>query len=152
MLRGDLTSDTETCYTLWYGGEKGTMIPLGFVDVSALSRGVVYLLCWKGEVVYVGQSVKGYARIATHYSAKARKIQKLGKKVIKGVVFDQVLVQAVALSDLDRIETELIEKFLPIYNVLKKPQVLIPLSEIMSSIPVEMMPPPVAMPRIHRRF
>lgn len=120
------------------------MIPEGFCDVSVLSRGVVYLLLWKGEVVYVGQSQKGYSRIASHYHAKARKLVKLGKKTIKGPVFDQVLVKQVSLSDLDRVETELIEKYLPLYNVLKKPAVM-PIFELIGPAPVPTtpMPPPV---------
>jgi len=86
-------------------------------DVSVLMRWGVYLLMWRGEIVYVGQSVKLSARVNTHiYSKGKKRTQMLGGRQITGPVFDKVMVMFVPKEDLNRVEKELIERYKPRYN------------------------------------
>lgn len=97
------------------------MIPDGFVDVSVIIRSGVYLLLWKGEVVYVGQSERLSSRVNSHvYSQGKHRKQMLGNRTIKGPVFDQVCVMRVLTSDLDRVEKELISRYQPRYNIMHR--------------------------------
>lgn len=97
----------------------------GFFDVSRLLRSGVYLLCWHGEVVYVGQSKKMLTRVYTHmnmYLRKQRSGAFLPRIPVKGIRFDEVLVQPCLASDLDRLEREMIVKYNPVFNVNFKPK------------------------------
>ena len=92
----------------------------GFFECSALLGAGVYLLCRKGEVVYVGQSNRAYARIYAHKNAwRSVRVARFLKRRhgIDRIHFDAVYVRPCAVSDLDRIERELIEKYLPRYNI-----------------------------------
>jgi excinuclease UvrABC nuclease subunit len=127
------------------------MVPLGFVDGTALIHCGVYILAWRGEVVYVGQSKKLSARINTHvYSRGKHRQQRLDGRIVKGVVFDQVWFRACAAHELDDLELELIQRYKPRYNIKgKEPPV--PLSEF--PIPVlSTMAAATPRPSVYRRF
>ena len=97
----------------------------GFFDVSKILRSGVYLLCWHGEVVYVGQSKKMLTRVYTHMNMYLRKQRSgvfLPRIPVKGIRFDEVLVHPCLASDLDRIEREMIAKYKPIFNVNHVPK------------------------------
>lgn len=114
----------------------------GFTDVSVLMRCGVYLLLYKGEVVYVGQSTKLHARIGGHIGTKGKRPrQMLSPRALPTIRFDQVLAMPCMLSDLDRIETELIKKYLPKYNTEKKPKPPpMPLDLLLQMMPASYLP------------
>lgn len=97
------------------------LVPEGFVDVTAIRRPGVYMLLWRGEVVYVGQAVKLHSRVSNHIHGQAKRKMTFNGRSIRGTAFDQVLVMPLALSDLDRVERELIERYIPKYNIRHKP-------------------------------
>lgn len=115
-------------------------IPSGFCDVSVFLRAAVYVLVWKDEVVYVGQSTKPAARIATHISQKGKQRPATTRK-LPAMRFDRIWVKTCALSDLDRIEKELIEKYQPRHNIKRKPVPTMSLDMLVDLMPVPMLPP-----------
>lgn len=94
----------------------------GFATVSGVC-GVYMLLC-RGEVVYVGQSVNVFARIATHHNTLQRHRKGLrpanegpGNWVTMNVItFDTIKIKTCAKADLDKEEIVLIQKYLPKKN------------------------------------
>lgn len=97
----------------------------GFFELPhATAPSAVYLLLWKGQVVYVGQSVAVYSRIADHRSAMnralRRKRQSINNGSIRLVLFDKVLVRFCSQADLDRLEFEYIQRYDPPGNVQLK--------------------------------
>lgn len=98
----------------------------GFADVSVLLRAGVYVLAYRGQIVYVGKSKSLYARIYAHRSAWSRSRQ--GKPLprfvpVKGILFDEVHIQSCSLEALDAKERELIAKYNPKHNVHHRPKV-----------------------------
>ena len=116
------------------------MVAEGFFDVSHVLKAGVYLLLWKGEIVYVGQSVKPCARIATHVvqRGKSRK-QSWGSKALPAMKFDSVQIRPCMLGELDALEKELIERFQPKYNIKQKPIPTMSLDML-----IDLMPAPAA--------
>lgn len=93
----------------------------GFFDFSDIMHAGIYALTWRGEVVYVGQSAKLFQRLYVHCSSRLRHRKvTMGKKTIKGSVFDGICILPCLESDLDRIEREMILKYQPRYNVVLK--------------------------------
>lgn len=111
---------------------------VGFVDVSVIRAAGIYLLLWKGNVVYVGQSRTVYQRVYQHIISrgKLRKIQTLNPKpkLKVGFAFDQVLVRACSISELDGLERELIAKYKPKHNVQHNPAPIAPLDELLLTL------------------
>ena len=110
----------------------------GFVDVSAIRAAGIYLLLWKGEVVYVGQSRTVYQRVYQHIISrgKLRKVQTLNPKpkLKIGFAFDQVLVRACSISELDGLERKLIAKYKPKHNIQHNPTPIVPLNELILTL------------------
>ena len=113
----------------------------GFVDVTVIRRCGVYLLLWRGEVVYVGQSIKLHSRVSNHIHGQSKRQVKLSGKTIRGAVFDQILVMPCALSDVDRIERELIQKYQPKHNIKHNPKPPIDLQMLLDMMPAPCLPP-----------
>lgn len=94
----------------------------GFVDLSALLSAGVYALGFGDEVVYIGQSSSMLRRIYQHRNLydRKRKGEKLSLSgpfsAIKAIRFNRVWVQPCCLSDLDRVERDLIRKLTPKHN------------------------------------
>lgn len=118
------------------------MVPEGFCDVSEIFRSGVYLLLWKDEVVYVGQSTKIHSRIHAHILGRGKRSVRLNGRTVRGPVFDRIAVMAVALSDLDRVERELIERYIPRYNEKHKPKLVVPLADLIAQLPIVAALPP----------
>ena len=98
----------------------------GFVDVSQVLRAGIYLLCHRGQVVYVGKSKSMYSRIYTHRNQwNNAKRGKAGPawlpNSVKGILFDEVHIQSCMLEECDRLEAAAIARFQPKYNTLLKP-------------------------------
>ena len=97
----------------------------GFVGFMDKGTAGVYLL-WSGdEVVYVGQSVNIPQRIASHLRALPPKRYRpyitkhwVTPNDIRGIPipFNRVLVRWCEVTELDRIERELIQRLRPKYN------------------------------------
>lgn len=102
----------------------------GFVNVSEVLRSGVYALVHRGEVVYVGKAKAMLTRVYSHRRAWGDKRQKARELPswfpIKGIMFDEVWVQPVALADLDRVEREMIARYRPRHNILLKPKAQLP--------------------------
>lgn len=103
----------------------GTMIEdfLSF-SISPAACGV-YLLLYRGKVVYVGKSTNLFARIGQHYNNMLRVRKGLRPHYGPGVTsnkvtvrFDQVKFKPCAKEDLDKEEIRLIQEFLPSHNVM----------------------------------
>jgi hypothetical protein len=97
------------------------MVPdrVDFPQRFPTSACAVYALCCAGEVVYVGQSISIYARIATHANNYRR--WRTGKRLYSGfefaVQFDEVWVKYCAERELDQLEFQMIQKYQPKYNI-----------------------------------
>lgn len=86
----------------------------GFLDVSSLLGPGVYALCrWK-EIIYIGKAKVVLHRVYAHRNALER--MRKGKPV-SAVPFSGILIMPCALSDLDRLEREMIKKYEPRYNL-----------------------------------
>ena len=81
----------------------------------------VYLLVWKGEVLYVGKSLNIFHRIGQHVTAMRRHKKGLlrykSKEEVPFIEFDRIMVKWVPLAEIDREELKLIQRFLPEHNV-----------------------------------
>ena len=88
-----------------------------FVDLPLHSAGV-YLLWWEGRVVYVGQSRNVFSRLSRHRCNYQNWLN--GRRVQQGrsqnenrvIKFDRASVKFCRERDLDKLELELIEKFI----------------------------------------
>ena len=86
----------------------------------------VYLLLYKGAVVYAGQSTNVFSRIATHHQTMQRKRRGLHTYLnasglrMEPVLFDEVRIKPCAKKDLDREEIALIQAHMPKFNTLMK--------------------------------
>jgi hypothetical protein len=90
----------------------------GFTDVSALLGSGVYILLYRGKVVYVGQSVKMISRIYAHRSNKDRSSRQGAiLPSLRGITFDKVFVMPCVREDLDAVERALIDAYKPRHNV-----------------------------------
>jgi hypothetical protein len=119
----------------------------GAIDVSAILRCGVYILLCKGAIVYVGKSKVMLTRVYSHRSTWGRKRTEAQPK---GVVFDEVHVMPATLDAVDELERVLIARYKPRYNTQYNnglpPDIAL---LVQSLIPAA---PPVAQPKLHRRF
>ena len=102
---------------------KLTLAAEGFQEVDRAAQPVgVYCLLLRGEVVYVGQSVSVYRRLAQHHgSAKQKKNYlntPLGGSHTMHIEFDAVMVKWCSKDRLDLLEEELIRRYRPKHNII----------------------------------
>lgn len=88
----------------------------GFSDVSAMLRSGVYALCYRGSVVYVGQSKCMLVRVYSHRNARSKKGRLPSFYPIRGIVYDEIHVMPVNPDNLDEVEREMINRYKPKYN------------------------------------
>lgn len=92
----------------------------GGIDLSAILRAGVYALCWRGSVVYVGQSKAFLSRIATHKQQRGRSTPSWVP--VKGITFDEVHVWPEPEPDRrSALERELIDRYKPRHNTQHYP-------------------------------
>lgn len=91
----------------------------GFHDASVILGGGVYALCFRGRVIYVGQSKACIARIATHRAQRGKKT--MPWLPIKGMLFDEIHIFPCGPDTRDRVEREMIDRYRPKYNIAHKP-------------------------------
>lgn len=92
----------------------------GFVDCSTLLRGGIYVLKYKKQIVYIGQSKCFLSRINSHRSNKGQKAPSWVKAMARGVTFDQILVLPVRPEERNALEAKLIGLYKPKYNTQHK--------------------------------
>ena len=92
-----------------------------YIEMTLTDLTAVYLLFWKGQVVYVGQSVNVYERIVTHRNKMNRRMA--GKRMDgyatrgrKIIWFDKWRIIPCARGELSKRERELILLYNPIGN------------------------------------
>lgn len=129
----------------------------GFNEVTGILHCCVYALASRREVVYVGKTRQPWQRLYAHVNARGRpKPYRPGMSNVKhGIKFDQVFIRNCMLGELDQLELDMIAKYLPRHNIKGRPTpVPLGLEQLIAEILVSQgqMPPPIAMPRIHRRF
>ena len=72
-----------------------------YINLSAIPRVFVYFLIFEDEVVYVGKTTTGLARVYAHINSK---------------LFNQIFVIECEEDNLDKIEAKYILKYNPMYN------------------------------------
>lgn len=113
----------------------------GFEDLSTILRGGVYALCWRGKVVYVGQSKACLSRIYTHKSNRGSKTPSWVP--VKGITFDQVFILPCGPDIRSAVEQEMIAKYRPTHNTHHKPPATVKLSmPPLSALVGNLLPPP----------
>ena len=88
----------------------------GFADLSPGLKCGCYVLEYRGTIVYVGKSVKPFARLANHLSAFRRNGLSKHSGSVKGILFDRVWFKQCMSGELDGLERSLIDQFRPRYN------------------------------------
>lgn len=99
----------------------------GSVEISAILGPGIYALCRGGEIVYIGKAKLLVQRLYNQWNLMQRR--KAGRPLpktgafsrVKAVVFNGIKVWPCQLSDLDRLEREMIAKHRPKYNILLVP-------------------------------
>lgn len=81
----------------------------------------VYMLLWRGQVVYVGQSIQMWARVNSHWNnlVRVRKGKRpYGNNLTAAlqIEFDEVKLVYCPKQNLDAMEQSLIQKYLPKHN------------------------------------
>lgn len=96
----------------------------GFTNASEILRSGVYILVYRGTVIYVGKSKAMLTRIYTHrniYLSKRRgKAEVPWWLPVPGIQFDEVHIRPCPLAQLDELEQSMIELYKPKYNVQMK--------------------------------
>lgn len=94
----------------------------GFIDVSQVLRGGVYILAHQGTIVYVGKAKVMLGRVYQHRVRWGTKSRKPVTGVIppKGILFDQVFIRPCHGAEVDALEASLIAKYRPRYNTQLK--------------------------------
>lgn len=97
-------------------------VEAGFIDVSQVLRGGVYLLAHQGVVVYVGKAQVMLGRIYSHRVKWGTKSRKPITAAIpaKGMLFDQVFVRPCSSAEIDELEARLVDQYRPRYNTQLK--------------------------------
>lgn len=105
-------------------GERWSMLSRGgFIDLGQSLKAGVYLLTYRGEVVYVGQSRELLRRIYEHRMNYLRfKTKRKPHPVAqaKAILFDGVMVLPCNPHDLDRLERQYIQLHQPKLNTRLK--------------------------------
>jgi hypothetical protein len=93
----------------------------GFTNISDALRCGIYALCYRGQVIYVGQSKCMLVRVYSHRHARNKKAAQLPSWFpIRGIVYDEVHVLPVHPDRLDEVEREMINRFKPKLNTQLK--------------------------------
>jgi len=81
-----------------------------FADISEVLGGGVYLLAYRGEVVFVGKSTRGMLGAIANYRSKNL------PSWFPRITFDQVLVRYIHPDQLESTYAELLAEFQPKHN------------------------------------
>ena len=97
----------------------------GFANVAEILKCGVYLLVRKGQVVYVGRSKSMLSRIYSHRIAWQRVRKGLKPHPflnIKGMLFDEILIQPCHPDKVKDLELQMIAKYRPKHNIVGMPK------------------------------
>jgi excinuclease UvrABC nuclease subunit len=107
----------------------------GFIDASAMLQGGVYALVHRGVVVYVGKSKVMLGRVYTHRVAWGKKSKSaVGLKPQKGILFDAIWVRPCPLTDIDELESAMINLYKPRYNSMLRNGLPVDISALISAL------------------
>lgn len=107
----------------------------GFTNVSTILQGGVYALVHRGVVVYVGKSKVMLGRVYTHRVAWGKKSKaQVGLKPQKGILFDAVWIRPCPLTEIDAIESAMINLYKPRYNSLLRNGLPVDISALVSGL------------------
>lgn len=81
-----------------------------FADISEVLGGGIFILGYRGEVVFVGKSTRGMLAKIANYRAKDL------PKWFPRITFDQVLIRYVHPDELDRVYADLLAEYQPKHN------------------------------------
>lgn len=81
-------------------------------------RGGVYALCYRGQVVYVGQSKAIISRVNSHRTNRGARTPLWMKTAVRGITFDEVHILPCGPDDRDRVEREMIDRYRPKFNLI----------------------------------
>ena len=93
---------------------------------EVLTPSGVYVLLHHGKVVYAGKSKNIFSRMSKHYTGMVRHLK--GMEPYRNhdgpvILFDDVMVKFCAVDVLDLEEVQLIQRYLPQYNIrLNRPR------------------------------
>lgn len=90
---------------------------IGYESVGIGLKASVYLLVYKGQVMYVGQSAKPLARFYSHLHTKKAIKTVFGNRMGYKIPFDDIWIKNCFTIDLDAEEKRLIQKYRPKYNI-----------------------------------
>ena len=119
-----------------------------FHEVSPILSCGVYALVHRGVIVYIGQSKVMLGRISNHRAQWGRK-RGVASSAPRGILFDQVFVRPCTPEQLNALESSMIAKYQPKYNVQLRAPLPPDLLHILAATGVTMsslhsaLPPPV---------
>ena len=119
-----------------------------FHEVSPILSCGVYALVHRGVIVYIGQSKVMLGRIGNHRAQWGRK-RGVASSAPRGILFDQVFVRPCTPEQLNALESSMIAKYQPKYNVQLRAPLPPDLLHILSATGVTLsslhsaLPPPV---------
>jgi len=120
------------------GGEqwKSVLMEPDFINMGELLESGVYMLVYKGSVVYVGKAKKFLTRLAFHLDQKTKPGAKrafntdLGKRYVSHIPFDDVWIRPLPIGEMDAVEVAMIKKYEPRYNVRHNMQTKTPAGKV----------------------
>ena len=98
------------------------VMELGFESIGVGLSAGIYMLVYKGRVMYIGQSKIMLTRVHQHRHTKKSQMTPFGPKLLSKIPFDDVWVKRCHLSQADELEKDLIEKYKPIHNIKHNPR------------------------------
>ncbi len=103
-------------------GELGVELS-GFIDVSAVLQGGVYVLVHRGEIVYIGKAKRMLNRVYAHLSIASAKAKRTVPSwlPIAGVYYDAIFIRPCHPDHVDALEREMIDLYRPRHNDRLKP-------------------------------
>jgi hypothetical protein len=111
-------------------------VEVGFHSLGVALRSAVYMLVYKGKVMYVGQSTQPLVRVYSHIRSKKMKQTTFGPRMLRTIPFDDIWLRPCAVSELNEVEKGLILKYRPQFNTKHNdgPQVRIDLKELVRTL------------------
>lgn len=94
-----------------------------FIDVSEVLESGVYMLVYKGSVVYVGKAKMMLSRLVFHLNQKSNPGGKrafntdLGKRYVSHIPFDDIWIKPMPIGEMGAEEIAMIRKYQPRYNI-----------------------------------
>jgi excinuclease UvrABC nuclease subunit len=95
----------------------------GWINVSEVLESGVYMLVYRGSVVYVGKAKMMLSRLAFHLDQKGKPGARrafnttTGKRYVSHIPFDDVWLKPMPIGEMGAEEIAMIKKYQPRYNM-----------------------------------